>query len=68
MPCKSCQSENLQSFNGELGIYHPGREGLDKPLVLVFAVVVVCLNCGFAEFTVPEPQLQELGKGSAASA
>ena len=26
MPCKSCQSENQRSFNGELGIHHPGRE------------------------------------------
>ena len=66
MPCKSCQSENLRSFNGELGIHHPGREGLDKSLVFVFPVLMVCLNCGFAEFTVPQPQLQKLGKKAAA--
>jgi hypothetical protein len=66
--CKLCGSENQRSFNGEVGIHHPGREGLDKPLVFVFSVLVVCLNCGFAEFNVPEPQLQQLGKHAPATA
>ena len=64
MACKSCRSENQRNFNGELGIHHSGREGLDKPLVLVFPMLVICLDCGFAEFKVPEPQLQQLGKRS----
>jgi hypothetical protein len=30
----------------------------------VFPKIVVCLNCGFAEFTVPERELQVLSQGS----
>lgn len=67
MACKSCQSENQRSFNGELGIHHPGRAGLNKPLVLFFRVLVICLDCGFAEFMVSEPQLQQLGSAAAAA-
>ena len=65
MACKSCRSENQRSFNGELGIHHPGQAGLDKPLVFVFSVLLICLNCGFVEFIVPGPQLQQLGKDAA---
>ena len=58
--CKSCQSENEGTFNGEMALHHPGLEGLQEPIVWVFPKVSVCLNCGFAEFTVPEQELQEL--------
>ena len=65
MVCKSCGSGNLQSFNGELAIHHPGREGLSKPLVLVFPTLVVCLNCGFTEFIMPPAELKQLPKQAA---
>jgi len=65
MACKSCQSENQRSFPAELAIHHPGREGLTKPLVWLFPSLVICFNCGFAEFTVPEPQLEQFGNSAA---
>ena len=64
MPCKSCESNNQRTFNGEIAIHFPGREGLDKPIVWVFPKLVVCLHCGFTEFTVPERELQVLERGT----
>jgi hypothetical protein len=51
-------------FNGEIAIHFQGLEGLDKPIVWVFSQVVVCLRCGFTEFTVAERELQVLSQDS----
>ena len=51
-------------FNSEIAIHFPGLEGLDKPIVWVFPKVVVCFHCGFAEFAVPEREMQVLLQGS----
>jgi hypothetical protein len=64
MSCKGCQSDKPRVFNGEIAIHFPGLEGLDKPIVWVFPKLVVCLHCGFAEFAVPNRELQVLEKGS----
>jgi hypothetical protein len=34
------------------------KKVLNKPLILVFPQVVVCLDCGSAQFTVPKAELQ----------
>jgi hypothetical protein len=62
MSCKSCKSENQRNLNAEIGIHLPGRKGLDKPLVLVFPKLVICLDCGFTEFAIPETELRRLAK------
>jgi hypothetical protein len=64
MVCKGCHSEKQSVFNGEIAIHFPGLEGLDKSIVWVFPKLVVCLHCGFAEFAVPERELQVLTQGS----
>ncbi len=58
--CRSCQSANQSTFNGEIAIHFPGLKGLDKPIVWVFPKLLVCLNCGFTEFAVPEAELRRL--------
>ena len=58
--CRSCQSANKSTFNGEVAIHFSGLEGLDKPIVWVFPKLLVCLNCGFTEFAVPEKELDVL--------
>ena len=63
--CKSCQSVNQSTLNGEIGIHFPGLKGLDKPIVWVFPKLLVCLNCGFTEFAVPEAELQRLVESDA---
>ena len=54
MACKSCGLDWQREFNGEIALHFPGLKGLDKPIVWVFAPVLVCLNCGIAEFQVSE--------------
>jgi len=65
MLCKRCASENPSAFNGEIAIHFSGLKGLDKPIVLLFPQLRVCLKCGFTEFTVPEKELSVLVKGTA---
>jgi hypothetical protein len=60
MSCKSCQSQNHSNLNAEIAIHFPGLEGRDKPLVWVFPKLLVCLECGFTEFVVPEAELRRL--------
>jgi len=60
MTCKRCGCDRQSVFNSEIAIHFRGLEGLDKPIVWVFPKVVVCLLCGFTQFTVPERELQVL--------
>ena len=66
--CRSCESTNQNMFNGEIAIHFPGLEGLDKPIVWVFPKLLVCLNCGFTEFAIPETELRQLAKSDRAAA
>ena len=68
MPCKSCGSVNRSKFSGEISIHFPGLKNIDKPVVWVFPEIVVCLDCGTAEFAVPEAELRQLAKGDPAVA
>ena len=63
MICKKCSSKDLNTFNTEINMHFPGWEGLDMALVWAFPKVRVCLNCGFAEFDVPDHELQVLTEG-----
>jgi len=58
--CKFCSSEKQHSFHGEVALHFRGLDGLNKPIVWVFPEVLVCLNCSFAEFEVPEEQKDTL--------
>ena len=46
----------------------PELKDIDKPVASVFPEVAVCLDCGTAEFVVPEAELCQLAKGDAAAA
>jgi len=65
--CRSCMSHRQMEFLGEICMHFPRRlESLNKPLVWVFPEVVVCLDCGLAQFSIPEPELRTLANGVAA--
>jgi hypothetical protein len=66
MPCKSCGSVNQGKFSGETAIHFPGLKNIDKPIVLAFPKIVVCLDCGTAEFVLSEAELRQLTKGDTA--
>jgi|SRR5690348_9029188 hypothetical protein len=62
MACKACGSINEQKLNGEINLHFPGIEGLDKPTVWVFPQVIVCLDCGYAQFSVQQPELKRIAE------
>jgi hypothetical protein len=66
--CKSCQSANQEKFSAEMGIHFSELKDIDKPVVWVFPEIVVCLDCGTAEFTVPETELCQLARRDDAAA
>jgi hypothetical protein len=57
MSCLLCDSINVSEFSAEINLHFPGLKNLDKPSVLVFPQVLVCLDCGFSRFTTPETEM-----------
>jgi hypothetical protein len=64
MYCASCASGDLTEFTAEMNINLSGHKNLDKPGVLVFPKVWVCLECGFSRFTTPRTDLRLLAQGT----
>jgi hypothetical protein len=66
--CASCGSANETRFNAEVAVHFPGLKNIDKPTVLMFPALLICLDCGMARFAVPEAELGVLATGEAAAA
>ena len=66
MRCKLCGSVNQRKFTAEIGIHFPGLNKIDEPVTWVFPELVVCVDCGIAQFAVPEAELRLLAKGDVA--
>jgi|SRR5580704_8586765 hypothetical protein len=66
MTCKSCSSENQRKFSSEIIVHFNGLKNLDTPPVFVFPKLLVCLDCGFAEFAIPEAEVCRLGERASA--
>jgi hypothetical protein len=58
--CLSCQSENRTVLRSEINIHLPGFFSADVVSVLVYPELIICLDCGFTEFCIPEADLQRL--------
>jgi len=67
MPCNSCGSVNQKKFSAEMGVHFPELKNIDKPVVWVLSEVVVCLDCGTAEFSVPKDELRQLEQRDSAA-
>jgi hypothetical protein len=65
MNCRVCESANMRSFQAETNLHFPGWRGLDQPSVFAFPKVMVCLDCGHAEFKVAERELRLIREGTA---
>jgi hypothetical protein len=63
--CPSCGSVNQSRFSAEMSIHFPGLKNVNKPTAWVFPEVLVCLDCGVSEFTVPDTELCVLVAGEA---
>lgn len=68
MACSLCGSEKLSKFGAEINIHVPGLLGIDKPGVLAFPKLMICLDCGCSLFALSESQLHLLGEGAAVAA
>jgi hypothetical protein len=64
MSCLSCGSNYQTEFATEMIIHFSGLENLDNPGVWAFPKHLVCLDCGFSRFTLPEAVLALLAKGT----
>lgn len=60
MACPSCHSGKIREYNAEINVHFPGMKGLNIPTVWVFARVLVCLECGQAQFTIPDAERKTL--------
>lgn len=67
MACRSCGSDKQTTFGVEINIHIPGMKNLEKPPVLAFSKLLICLSCGFAECNITENKLPYLMKASAGS-
>jgi hypothetical protein len=55
-----CVSGNQAEFRAEMNIHFPGLKNVDRLGVLVFPKILVCLDCGFTQFKLPETDLRLL--------
>ena len=64
MSCLTCGSANRAEFGSEILIHFRGLKNLDTPPVWVFPKLLVCLDCGFSQFAIPENELALLARGT----
>ena len=57
MYCPSCASETQAELTAEINIHFSGLRNIDRPGLLVFPQLLVCLECGYARCTIPETEL-----------
>jgi hypothetical protein len=67
MYCPSCASGRQAEFTAEMNIHFRGLQNLDKPGLLVFPELLVCLDCGFARFPIAGTELAVLVNGTPTS-
>ena len=68
MSCSSCLSSHQAEFPTEVNIHFRGLKNLNKPSVLAFPMILICLDCGASRFTVPENELARLARTDEAAA
>jgi hypothetical protein len=62
--CRSCGSHEEAEFTAEVLIHFTGLYNLDKPGVLGFPSLLVCLNCGSPRFITPAAALTQLARST----
>jgi hypothetical protein len=64
MSCSSCNSSNQTEFPTKMLVHFGGLQNLDKPSVRASPRLLVCLECGFAQATIPASELAQLAAGT----
>jgi hypothetical protein len=62
MTCTKCGSDQVQEFSAEMAF----GGGMKSPPIYFLSKAVCCLNCGLAQFSIPEDSLNELRESAAA--
>jgi hypothetical protein len=57
MSCRLCASERQTQFVTEINIHFSGLKNLNKPSVLAFPKISICLDCGFSAFVLTGAEL-----------
>jgi hypothetical protein len=57
MSCPACALDNQKEFSAEMVVHLGGLRNIDRPGVWIFQNLLVCLDCGFAQFMVPKSEL-----------
>ena len=68
MSCTFCASSNQRVFPAEVHIHFPGLKNANKPGVLVFPKLLVCLDCGSSSFMTPTGEVARLAEAGASTA
>jgi hypothetical protein len=53
MCCQSCNLGEVREYTAEINIHFPGMKGLSVPTVWASPKLLVCLDCGAAQFSIP---------------
>jgi hypothetical protein len=67
MKCAMCTSGNQAEFVAEINIHLSGLKNIDNPGVLAFPRLLICLDCGFTQFTALKAELALLARGTPSS-
>jgi hypothetical protein len=60
MSCIACGSNCQKEFATEMILHFSGIKNLDKPGVLMFQKLLVCMDCGYSHFAIQEPSWRPL--------
>lgn len=64
MTCNKCASSNQRGFTGELTLSFSVLKNVNLAPVYSSADVLVCLDCGHVELTLPAAKLEQLKQGA----
>jgi hypothetical protein len=59
MYCLLCSSNHQAEYSAEMMIHFPGKNR-ERPGVLLFPKILICLDCGFSQFAAPKAELASL--------
>jgi len=63
--CGVCGSTHEQKFESEVTIHFPKLKDIDKNIIVLAPELLICLDCGRAEFVVPRGKLARLAEADA---
>jgi hypothetical protein len=64
MSCPACRLDNQMEFSAEMMVHLGGNKNLDNSGVVLFPKLLICVSCGFSQFTVPKAELALLASDS----